>query len=74
MYPGFARRSTNFQGGGGGANASFVLPEEKNANRPVARKRQGISLFLIARDVISGCSGKNIKCIAVNGEITTARF
>ena len=43
-------------------------------NRPVARKRQGISLFLIACDVISGCSGGHIKCIAVNGEITTACF
>ena len=36
------------------------------SNRPVAHKRQGISLFLIACDVISGCSGGHVKCIAVN--------
>ena len=41
------------------------------SNRPVARKAQGISLCLITCDVVTGC---RVKCIAVQGEIATARF
>ena len=30
--------------------------------------------ILIARDVIPGCYGDHVKCIAAKGEIATARF
>ena len=47
-----------------------MLPRLKvhHLNSPVASKSKEISLFLIARDVISSCSGGDIKCIAVKGE------
>ena len=38
------------------------------------REEREREVFLIVCDVISGCSGGHVKCIAVNGEITTARF
>ena len=53
---------------------SLLVFRLRHINRPVARKAQGISLCLITRDVITGCSGGRVKCIAVQGEIATARF
>ena len=49
-------------------------PPSIHINSPVARKRRGISLFLVARDVIRGCSGGLVKCIAAKGEIATTGF
>ena len=36
--------------------------------------KEEISLILIVRDVITGCSGGHVKCIAVKGKISTAAF
>ena len=43
-------------------------------NRPLACKARGMQLVLIAFYVISGLLRGRVKCIAVKGEIASARF
>ena len=49
----------------------MAIRRESLYTSPIARKTKK---FIITRDVIPGCSGGHVKCIAVNREIATASF
>ena len=43
-------------------------------NSPFARKAKNFNEILITRDVIPGCSGGYVKCMAVMRKIATSSF